>query len=254
MSILLIDSALGSKASLQGVFYEQGFKSLHIVESASLAREFLNDYKQNYKECLNLIIISNTVSDADSFELCREMRTTEIGKTAYILLLVSSVENKSAIVKAKQCGADNFATKPYAETAFLKQLEGFTRQRVFMLVEDDPVVRQLLATILCKQKIEVISVDDGMLAHNLINAMLPPRLVIMDIGLPRMNGLKLVAHIRSKIIWNKTPILMLTASTDINDVKKALASGANGYIAKPFEIPNFMQRIEKYIYNSETSV
>jgi len=248
MSILVIDSEAGSKSSLQRVFSEQGYKTIHVSETAEQAREFLNEYKNNKSsECLNLIVISNNISDADSFELCREIRASKIGASAYILLVVSSAENKSAITKAKQCGASDYAIKPYHEKIFLKQLLGFSNERVVMLVEDDPVVRQLLATILCQQKMEIISIDDGMTAHNLINSMLPPHLVIMDIGLPGMSGLQLVTHIRSKKIWKKTPILMLTASTDINDVKKALTSGANDYIAKPFQVPDFMQRISKYI-------
>jgi len=255
MSILVVDSDPASKASLQRLFGEQGFQNVNIVETAAQVRDFLTQYESNKSsDYLSLIIISNNVSDADSFDLCREINATKAAASAYILLVISSAENKSAITKAKQCGATDFGVKPYHEGAFLKKLLGFTHQSVVMLVEDDPVVRQLVAAILSKQKLEIISVDDGMLAHNLINAMLPPRLVIMDIGLPNMSGLQLVTHIRSKNIWKKTPILMLTASTDINDVKKALASGANDYIAKPFEIPDFKQRISKYISTGDESL
>lgn len=247
MSILVIDSDVGSRAQLKASFNEQGFTALHMVESAAQAEAFITEHEQqNTSDCINLIIISNTLADADAFEVCRKIRASKIGASAYILMIVSSAENKTAINKAKRCGADDYAVKPYNSRAFLKQLVGFTHKNVVLLIEDDPVIRQLVSSLLCRQKIELVTADDGTQAYNLINSMLPPRLVLMDIGLPGMSGLKLVEHIRSKPLWKRTPVLMLTASTDVNDVKKSLASGANDYIAKPFDVAAFSQRMKKY--------
>lgn len=247
MSILVIDSEVGSKVQLMSTFNGQGFSNLHVVESAAQAESFLaENEKKKAIDCINLIIISNTLSSGDPFELCKKIRGMEIGKSVYILMIVSSAENKTAINKVRQYGANNYAVKPYDSSGFLKQLVDFSYKRTALLVDDDPVVRQLVGSLLCRKKVEVISVDDGTLAYNLINGMIPPRLVLMDIGLPGMSGLKLVGHIRSKPVWKRTPILMLTASTELNDVKKSLANGANDYIAKPFDVMAFCERVDKY--------
>ena len=66
-------------------------------------------------------------------------------------------------------------------------------------------------------------------------------------GLPGMNGVKLVKLIRSKTLWRKTPVLMLTGSKDANDVKDSLAAGANDYIVKPVQIADFSKRLEKFL-------
>ncbi len=253
MSVLVIDSDPTAKISLLRMFGEQGIKNVHIIETAKATYEFLHE-RNNDKgaENINLIIISDNIIDADSFSLCRKLKEEKSVSSAYIMLVVSSIENKSAIAKAKQCGANNYAIKPYHESVFLTQLLDFMQQRVVLLIEDDAVVQQLVSRIISKQELEVISVDDGILARNLINSMLPPRFVVMDIGLPSMNGLQLIVHIRKKNAWRQCPILMLTASTDANDVREALSNGANDYIAKPFEVTNFMQRISKYISKSES--
>jgi len=81
----------------------------------------------------------------------------------------------------------------------------------------------------------------------LINSMIPPKLVLLDIGLPGMNGIKLLKHIKTREFLKKTPILMLTGSTDSDDVRNALGSGAKDYIVKPFQINDFASRIDKYI-------
>ena len=248
MSILVIDSEIGSDIQLRSVFEEQGFVHIEIAKSVEAAKKILKE-KENASgvDMVRLIIINGELSDGDGFELCREIRKTELGQYAYIMILVSSQNNPLAIDKARQSGANDFAVKPYNGPEFIKHLIVFAHSRAVLLIEDDPTVQQLVAALLYKKNMEVIVSNDGLKAYNMINTIVPPRLAIIDIGLPNMNGIKLVEHIRSKPLWRKTPLIMLTASSDSKDVTRSLGAGANDYIVKPFQIDSFLQRIAKYL-------
>lgn len=232
---------------LKAFLTDHGFKRVSITKTAADARELLMA-KQDAKgvDKTRLIIINNDLEDADGYELCREIHKIESYKNTYKIMLISSTENKQAIIKSQQSGANDFAVKPYENIEFYKHLSIFSSKKVVLLVEDDPVIRQMVSLILYKRNIELVTEDDGVDAYNIINTMVPPRLVIMDIGLPRMNGIKLVKHIRTKKTWKKTPVLMLTGSTEVKDVNSSLISGANEYIVKPFNIDAFSLRIDKY--------
>jgi len=199
MSILIIDSDPGSELRLKTFFEGYGFDQVEILKTAGSARDYLKN-KQDASgiDEIRLIIINSELEDADGFELCREIHKSRSGQNAYKIILVSSVENKQAITKAKQSNADDFSVKPYENIEFIKHLMVFAHQKVVLLIEDDPVIRQLVTSILYKKQVEVVVEKDGVAAYNMINSMVPPKIVLLDIGLPGMNGIKLVQHIRSK--------------------------------------------------------
>lgn len=247
MSILLIDPDVGSDIAVRQCFDELGFENMDIVRSVEQARDFLRHKAETaLADGINLIIINSQLDQIDGYELCREIRKSEQGKKAYIIILVSSVKNTVAIEKARYCGANDFSVKPYHGAEFRRHLLIFSHKRTVLLVEDDPAVSKLVSTILYKKNVEVVGVDDGLRAYNLINTIAPPKLVLLDIGLPNMSGLKLVKHIRSKTLWRNTPVIMLTASTSVSDVKESLSCGATEYIIKPVQIPAFSDRIAPY--------
>lgn len=75
---------------------------------------------------------------------------------------------------------------------------------------------------------------DALLHHHAFD------LVVLDIGLPRMDGTEILANLRAR--GDKTPVLMLTARADIEDRVAALDSGADDYLAKPFDFREFEAR------------
>ena len=243
--ILIVDSEKTADLQARAIFAELGFTDVEIAKTADRARELVSSDEK--KDAITLIIINSVLADADGFELCREIRKTETGSKAHIIVLVSSIENKLAIEKAKHSGANDFAVKPFNSAEFKKHIQRYMMSKVVLLVEDDPVIRQMVMVILAKYKVEVIHEADGIAAHNLINNMLPVRMVLLDIGLPNMSGIQLIASIRNKKSWKKVPVVMLTSSTETTDVKASLASGANEYIAKPFKVDDFVNRLSRYL-------
>ena len=108
-----------------------------------------------------------------------------------------------------------------------------------LLVEDDPSIREVTTLGLRGAGFEVVSASDGPagLERFLTDA---PDLVLLDIMLPRLDGLEVARTIRKT---STTPIVMLTARGDTIDVVVGLEAGADDYVRKPFEMPELVARI-----------
>lgn len=246
MSILIVDSAGGSDLNTRAIFEEYGYQQLRLVKSATEMRKLLQN-PQALAD-VRLVIINGDMADADGFELCREIRGNEWGKHLYIMVLISSHENRIAIDKARHSGASDFAVKPYDGKLFKQHLALFSARHSVLLIEDDPLARQMVEKIFSKDPLEIIVIDDGLKAYNLINATVPPALVLLDIGLPGINGLNVLKHIRSRQDWKKCPVIMFTGSAEAGDVKTALTMGANDYIVKPLRPDDFRKRTGRYLH------
>lgn len=110
-----------------------------------------------------------------------------------------------------------------------------------LLVEDDQQLTEALVEILTdKQNYTVEAVADGEKGWNLMEAN-SYDLIILDIMLPKLDGLTLCQRFRRK---NKsTPVLMLTARDFSSDRVAGLDSGADDYVVKPFDLPELLARI-----------
>lgn len=243
--ILIVDSDKTSETKTKQFFSESGFDSVIVANTTESAREIIKSDESSQE--ITLIIIDSELDDANGFEFCREINKTTTGKNAYMMMLVSSAENKTAIEKARHSGASGYSVKPFNSAEFLKHFFKFVISKVVLFIEDDPVIRKMVNKILSKSYVEIIEINDGIKAHNLLNKILPVRLVLMDIGLPNKSGIQLVEQIRSKASWRKTNVVMLTASSDVSDVKKCLAAGANDYLTKPIILDSFKKRLSRYL-------
>lgn len=109
-----------------------------------------------------------------------------------------------------------------------------------LLVEDDPSTRELLVFHLTAARYTVEQAADGIIAQELA-ALWNYDLILLDVNIPRLNGLSLCRHLRGQGV--STPILMLTAQADDKDVITGLDAGADDYVTKPFEVSQVLARI-----------
>jgi CheY-like chemotaxis protein len=116
-----------------------------------------------------------------------------------------------------------------------------------LVVEDDPGIRYLLQFILEQQGHDVVSASDGTEGMALIAGERRADLAILDITLPSIDGLQLLEHLRTSPPWHDIPVLMLTARGDERSVQRALAAGADDYLAKPFDPVELVARLERLV-------
>lgn len=120
----------------------------------------------------------------------------------------------------------------------------------FLIVEDSPTMRQLLAFSLRRLKdIRIVEAVDGVDALKKLTTERVD-LVITDINMPMMDGLKLVKVIRSSARTKTLPIIIVTTEGADEDRKKGLALGANAYIPKPIQPSELLKAVASLLETS----
>jgi two-component system OmpR family response regulator len=122
---------------------------------------------------------------------------------------------------------------------------------LIMIVDDESGVRALLNDTLRIAGFETIEATDGMSALTLLRTH-KPALMVIDINMPLMDGFELVERLRSSN--DLTPVLMLTAREDKNDIARGLKIGADDYVVKPFGIEELILRIKAILRRSTKKI
>lgn len=118
-----------------------------------------------------------------------------------------------------------------------------TKDWTAVIAEDDDVVRGLLRGVLRNIGINVVEETRDGIQAVAAYARHKPHIVCLDIAMPNMDGLAALAKIRE--VPSNTLVLMVTGTTTAENVKLALAAGADGFIAKPFTAAKISQQIER---------
>ncbi|MFL9923157.1 response regulator [Herbaspirillum lusitanum] len=108
-----------------------------------------------------------------------------------------------------------------------------------VLIEDDPHIRKLVRGALEQEGFIVHEARTGREGVTEAGTR-KPDLIILDLGLPDMDGKKLIAEVRS---WSSVPIVILSARTQESEKVEALDAGADDYLVKPFGMPELLARM-----------
>jgi two-component system chemotaxis response regulator CheY len=124
---------------------------------------------------------------------------------------------------------------------------GTMRELSALIVEDSPTMRQLLVFALSRVRgLSVAEADDGLDALKKLSQM-SFDIIITDINMPIMDGLKLVKRVRSDERYKDIPVVIITTEGGEEDRKRALALGANAYITKPIRAPQVIQTVRQLL-------
>jgi two-component system, OmpR family, response regulator ResD len=115
-----------------------------------------------------------------------------------------------------------------------------------LIVDDEPIVRDVLSRYLTRSGFEVETADDGEQALE-VHGSTHPDLVLLDIMLPRLDGLAVFARIREQAT---TPVIMLTARGEETDRVVGLEVGADDYVTKPFSPREVVARVRSVLRRS----
>jgi len=110
---------------------------------------------------------------------------------------------------------------------------------LILVVEDDLAIRNLISTTLEIHQYNFLTTQNGEGAI-LLSASHNPDAILLDLGLPDIDGVDIIKKIRS---WSNTPIIVISARSDDSDKIDALDSGANDYLTKPFSVDELLARL-----------
>ncbi len=120
---------------------------------------------------------------------------------------------------------------------------------IIVVIEDDPAIRLFLRTGLCAHGFKVFEADRGQ--QGIIEAGIrKPDIVILDLGLPDMDGIDVIKTIRG---WSVMPIIILSARSTEQFKVDALDAGADDYLTKPFGLGELLARIRVALRHSVSS-
>jgi two-component system KDP operon response regulator KdpE len=108
-----------------------------------------------------------------------------------------------------------------------------------LVVDDEPQIRRALRVALRANGYEVVEAEGGEAALDAA-ATAPPDVVILDLGLPDLDGVEVCRRLRE---WTRTPIIVLSVQSDDTAKVRALDEGADDYVTKPFSMPELLARM-----------
>ena len=120
--------------------------------------------------------------------------------------------------------------------------------KTIMVVDDDDMNLQMAEFILKKEMdAEVILADSGYKCIEQLQKNSKVDLILLDIQMPRLDGIKTLEMIRARSEWSNIPVIFLTATADKSTVIKASQLGVKDYIKKPFMPNDLVERVNKVL-------
>ncbi|GAE25425.1 hypothetical protein JCM9140_1420 [Halalkalibacter wakoensis JCM 9140] len=187
----------------------------------------------------------------DSFQMSFSAGLTEMKRTVQTIQPLME-EADQALYEAKGNGRNQVAI--YDSHSVKK----FHSQVHVYVVDDDPIIRQVLTDNIQTIKVDGIRINTTSYREGesfLQSDWYKPRerhIIILDRIMPRIDGLELVGKIREKYPEGKVVILMLTGRNNEKEIIRALDMGADDYVTKPFKLDELLARIKRLIHRTFT--
>ena len=118
--------------------------------------------------------------------------------------------------------------------------------KMILIVEDEPKNLKLFRDLLQASGYSTIEATDGKQGVELAKAN-KPDLILMDVMMPKMDGLEATQILKADATTGNIPILALTSYAMKGDRERILEAGCDGYLAKPVNIKEFLQEVTKYL-------
>lgn len=121
-----------------------------------------------------------------------------------------------------------------------------------LVVDDEPNVLRSLVQYLTIEDFHVETASNGVEALEKVQSF-SPELILLDVMMPGMDGFEVLDKVKEMPGHSQTPIIMLTAKDQSNDVLKGYQSGATSYLVKPFNLDELVETINQTLTESKKS-
>lgn len=115
-------------------------------------------------------------------------------------------------------------------------------QKMVLYIEDNYHNRRLVRKILTSRGYTLVEAEDGVSGLKMVRDLKPP-LILLDIGLPGMDGLEVIAELKSDEKLKDIPVIAVTASAMVGDRERFLAAGCDDYLSKPVQVKELLNKV-----------
>lgn len=123
------------------------------------------------------------------------------------------------------------------------------RSKSILLAEDDDAITQVVVAALEGEGFRIQRVKDGVAAINTILETRPD-VILLDLGLPELDGYNICRMVRKADAVHQTPILVISGRAALEDRLRAFEVGADDYVTKPFDLDELLARVEALLMRS----
>ncbi|MGB0715354.1 MAG: response regulator [Phycisphaerae bacterium] len=142
---------------------------------------------------------------------------------------------------------------PFGADLCVPEVQVEAREPTVLIVDDSPTNRTLCQSCLNNRGYRLLQACDGVEAYEMATSE-PPDAIIMDIMMPRMDGLECTRRLRAHEATKDVPIIVLSAMNAEDDILRGFEAGANEYLAKPFRTAELALRVKSMVTLNQTRI
>lgn len=194
-----------------------------------------------------LILLENNFCDESGVDILRQLRS-EYQFQDLPVYLAFDTDTPEDIAEAISLGVDGFSLDKLEILEVVNSVRNLLSKTAAraLIVDDDPVVQQLLSQCLESAGLDVDTANDGLEALNYLSQNTPD-IILLDRFMPRLEGGTVLYEIQSKINLKSIPVLILTSMVNQGEAKSWFERGAADFIPKPFDPEEVLMRVKKHL-------
>ncbi len=195
----------------------------------------------------DLMVLEHDFSGTNSLELLKEFKTS-LSLSKMSVFIAFNPNSPEAIAEAISLGVDGFTEDKHEILEIAEYVRGFfdTPMQSVLVVDDDPVVRDILEHMLKANGYKVDTATDGLEALEYLSSQTPD-IVLLDRFMPRLEGGTVLYEIQNKINLKSIPVLILTSMVNRGEAKSWFERGAADFIPKPFDPEEVLMRVKQHL-------
>ncbi|WP_320169156.1 response regulator [Maridesulfovibrio sp.] len=263
--VLVVDDNLAVRSVLSRYLRQFGFSPV----SAASGEDALDLLASGSEHHFRMALVDLKLPGMGGDEVCKAIRKN-FSREELPILMITSTDVDAALAKADQAGINRLMTKPLRQEPLFDSIMntfGYEVRKDFfheshrqptaefsgfriLLVEDNPINRQVAEQILAPTGVDMKSASNGSKAVSMIQKETFD-LVLMDIQMPEMDGYQATEIIRTQMGLTNLPIIAMTAHAMRGDKEKCLTAGMNDYLSKPIDKEQLISTLRRFLVKAE---
>jgi CheY-like chemotaxis protein len=235
---LVIDCDPSDREALEGALTDEGFAAVFVdakADALPLAKAVQPD----------IILLDVIMPSDEGLRALRQIKADPQLRHCPVVILTTVDEPQSATA----LGAADFLLKPFDRKTLCAALDRFRLDNAagyVLVIDDDPDVRDLVSRTLRKEGWRVESATNAIEALQKIEAALP-ELILLDLGLPVIDGFEILSRLRAMPAWAKLPVIVLTGR-DVTNEDRSRLTGVRSVLIKGSDIrSNVIGEVRKVV-------